>query len=132
MIGVDIIRLVLAALILTIFFFARQLLIERPSRQIIFGISLALFVTAVFLTLFNGSEPILFPSLMSPLISLGLFLLMRKLFVRWTQREPRDTFLDWRSGLAADRWFNILYLCLTIWVLFLLYVGAAQIGWKCF
>lgn len=132
MIGIDIIRLAMAGLIPTIFFFARDLLIERTSRQIILAISLGLFVTAVLLTLFIHDEHTLFPSLMSPLSSLGLFLLMRKLFVRWKHREPLDTFLDWRPGLAADRWFNIVYLCLTVWVLFVLYVGAAQTGWKCY
>src|SRR6476660_9196194 len=106
MIGIDIFRLAMAGLIPTIFVFARGLLIERASRHVIVGASLVLFVTAIFLPLFIRNERTLFPSLMSPLISLGLFLLMRKLFVRWKHREPFDTFLDWRPGLAADRWFN--------------------------
>ena len=119
-----------AGLVLAIVFFRRELLIERRSRKIIFGVSLALCIAAVLLTIFMRSTPTLFPSLMNPLVSLGLFLLMRKLFVSWKHREPIDTFFDWSSGLAPDRWFNILYFSLSVWLLFLLYVGADLTGWE--
>jgi hypothetical protein len=126
----DIVWLAEAGLVLGIAFFRRELLIERGNRQIIFGVSLALFVAAVFLTVFMRSTPTLFPSLMNPLVSLGLFLLMRKLFVRWKNREPIDTFFDWRSGLAADRWFNILYFTLGSFLMMFLYIGADLTGYR--
>lgn len=126
----NIVWLAIAGFVLTIAFFGRELLIKRGSLKVIFGVSLVLFVTAVFLTIFMRGEPTLFPSLMNPLVSLGLFLLMRKLFVRWKNREPIDTFLDWRRGLAADRWFNILYFSLGTWLLFLLYIAANLTGYK--
>ncbi|HEX6715738.1 MAG TPA: hypothetical protein VF088_01430 [Pyrinomonadaceae bacterium] len=122
----DIVSIATAGLILAIVFFARGLLIKTVSRNIIFGVSLVLFATAVFLPIFMHDQPTLFPSLMNPLVSLGLFLIMRKLFVRWKHREPIDTFLDWRSGLAADRWFNILYFSLGVWLMFLLYLGGSN------
>ena len=55
-----------ANFVLTIAFFERKLLIDRGSREVIFGISLALFVVAVFLSLVMRSWPTLFPSLMRP------------------------------------------------------------------
>ena len=126
----DIVWLATAGFVLTIVYFGRDLLIQRGSRKIVFGVSLALFVAAIVLTIFMWSTPTLFPSLMGPLVSLGLFLLMRKLFVRWKHREPIDTFFDWRPGLAADRWFNILYFTLGTFLLLLLYIAADLTGYE--
>lgn len=116
--------------VLTIAFFARELLIEHKSRKIIFAVTLAMFVTAMLLPLFTRDKLILYPSLMNPLVSLGLFLLMHKLFVRWTNRDPVDTFMDWTKGLGPDRWFNILYFTFGIFLMFLLYMAAGQTGHK--
>ena len=98
----------------------------------IFGALLALFVTAILLPIFNfmGDKLVLFPSLMNPLVSLGLFLLMRKLFVHWKHREPVDTFFDWRPGLAADRLFNILYFTLGTFLLILFLIAADLTGYE--
>lgn len=120
----------MAGSVLTTVFFARDLLIERSTRRIIFVISMSLFVVSVLLTILKPGPPTLFPSLMNPLVSLCLFFLMRKLFVRWKCREPLDTFLDWRQGLAADRWFNILYFTGGVFMMFLLYVIADLTGWR--
>ena len=125
-----IVWLAVAGFVLAIAYFYRELLIERRSRRIIFGVSLALFVASVLLTIFMRSTPTLFPSLMNPLVSLGLFLLMRKVFIRFKNREPMDTFFDWRPGLAADRLFNILYFCLGVSLMFLLDIGASLTGLK--
>lgn len=116
--------------VLTITFFRRELVIERESRKIILGISLAMFVGAVFASIFMRSTPILFPSLMNPLVSLGLFFLMRKAFIRWKHREPIDTSLDWRSGLAADRLFNVLFFTLGTLLMFLLFFAAQVTGFE--
>jgi hypothetical protein len=126
----DIIWLATAGVVLAIAFFERSLLIERGSRKIIFGVSLALFLAAAFLAVLMRSKQTLFPSLMNPLVSLGLFLLMHKLFVRWKHREPIDTFFDWKSGLLADRLFNILYFTIGVFLLFLLYIGADLTGYR--
>jgi len=126
----DFVWLAAAGSVLTIAFFARDLLIERTSRKIIFAVALAMFVTAILLPLFMRDKPVLFPSLMNPLVSLGLFLLMRKLFIRWKKREPIDTFLDWSKGLGADRWFNILYFSLGTFLMFLLWMAAGLTGLK--
>jgi hypothetical protein len=90
---------------------------------------LALFVGSVSLTIVMRRAPALFPSLMNPLVSLGLFKLMRKLFVQLKHREPIDTFFDGSSGLAADRWFNILYFTLGVFLLLLLCMAADLTGY---
>ena len=128
-ISMDIVWFAVAYSVLTVTFFRRHLLIERESRRIIFGISIALFVAAVVASVFTYSTPTLFPSLMNPLVSLSLFLLMRKLFVRWKHREPIDTFFDWRPGLAADRLFNVLYFTLGTFLMSLLYLVADLTGY---
>jgi hypothetical protein len=124
----DIVFLAVAGFVGAIVFYDRQLLIKRSSFDVILSISLAFFVAAPVLTIVIRDKPILFPSLMNPLASLGLFLLMRKLFVRWKKREPIDTFHDWRPGLAADRLFNVLYFTLGPFLLFLLYAAAKLSG----
>jgi hypothetical protein len=116
--------------VLAIGFFDRRLLIKRASRETIFIISLALFAAAIVVPTFKLGEPVLFPSLMNPLVSLGLVLLLRKLFVRRKQREPIDTFMNWRRGLAADRWFNIAYFSLGTLLMGLLWMGARLTGYK--
>lgn len=126
----DIVWFATACSVLTVAFLRRQLLIERESRKIIFGISLALFVAAGVASIFTCCTPILFPSLMNPLVSLSLFLSMRKLFIRWKHREPIDTSLDRRPGLAADRLFNIVYFSLGPFLMFLLYVAANVTGYR--
>lgn len=59
--------------VLTITFFRRELMIERGSRNIIFGISLALFVAAVFASIVMRSTPTLFPWLMNPGFTRSVF-----------------------------------------------------------
>lgn len=125
----DVLWLTIAGFVLAIAFFGRELLIERSSLKVIFIISLALFAVSVVLTILTHNKPTLFPSLVNPLVSLGLFSLMRAVFVRWKKREPRDTFMDWSRGLAADRWFNILYFSLGPFLLILLYIGADLTGY---
>ena len=120
----------IAGFVLAIAFFDRKRLIQRESREVIFIISFALFAGAVFVPIFTLGEPVLFPSLMNPLVSLGLFLVMRKLFVRWKKREPLDTFNNWRRGLAADRLFNILYFSLGTLLMGLLWFSASLTGYR--
>src|SRR5215212_4342558 len=107
--GIDVVWLAIAGFVLTIAFFGSELLIKCASRKIIFGVSFALCMTAVFPTILMRNTPTLFPSLINPTCFTRPFLLMRKLFVRWKHRQPIDTF-DWRSGLAADR-LNFWVIC---------------------
>lgn len=126
----NVVWLGIAGFVWAIAFFDRRLLIKRESRETIFIISLALFVAAIVVPIFKLGEPVLFPSLMNPLLSLGLFLLLRKLFIRWKKREPLDTFMDWRRDLTADRLFNVLYFSLATLLMGLLWMGAEFTGYE--
>lgn len=119
-----------AGSVLALAYFAREFLIERESRNVILGLALALFVAAILLPIFMPGKPVLYPSLMNPLVSLSLFLLMRKVFLHRKNREPIDTFFDWRAGLGADRVFNIVYFTLGTFLTFLLWIGANETGYE--
>lgn len=47
--------------------------------------------------------------LMGPLVAAGLFWAMLKFFRRRYKRDPKDTYLNWKPGMAPDRLFNIIY-----------------------
>ena len=126
----DVVWIIVAGFVLFIAFFVRQWLFDRNTRAVIFYISAALPVAGLILTAFTYKKPALFPSLLNPLVSLGLFVVMHKGFLRWQKRDPIDTFMDWRSGLAPDRLFNILYFILGVVFWFLLYVAAKLTGYK--
>jgi hypothetical protein len=69
---------------------------------------------------------------LAPLQTLGLFRLFRRLFIGHFNREPKDTAFTAERGLAADRFFNIVYACLAMPILFLPTVGmdeSAKSGW---
>ncbi len=126
----DVVWIIIGSFGLFIAFGKRDLLFERETRAIIFCVAAALFVAAVVITGFTYKSPALFPSLVNPLVSLGLFVVMHKGFVHWQQRNPIDTFMDWRRGLAPDRLFNILYFTLGFVLWMLLYVAANLTGYK--
>ena len=126
----NVIWFIIGGFVLAIAFWTRKWLFDRDTRAVIFCISAVLLVAGLILTAFTYEKPALFPSLLNPLVSLGLFVVMHKGFVRWQQRDPIDTFMDWRSGLAPDRLFNILYFVLGIALWSLLYVAASLTGYK--
>jgi hypothetical protein len=71
-------------------------------------------------------------ALLTPLLSLLAFRLLRKLFIMRFEHEPRDTFFDWNTGLGWDRLFNIVYVALTYCLLMLSFIGTdllAKAGW---
>jgi hypothetical protein len=90
----------------------RELLIRSDSFRVILTISVMLFVAGAFLAFTRPSQDIGYGALLSPLMSLGLFRLFRKLFLMRYRREPRDTFMNWEADLGADRLFNIAYFML--------------------
>lgn len=105
----DIIFFPLGLFVIAVALFKRELLFEPESHRIIFRIAAVMFVVGAVLVfgklMPNWSAGIL----MNPLVSIGLFWVMRKLFRWWFKRDPVDTFNNWKPGLAADRFFNIIY-----------------------
>jgi len=89
--------------------FRRELMMKKNSFRIILVLSILVFFVGVVLHFTEGDPNSFCGALLTPLMSLGLYGLSRKVFLSRFEREPRDTFLDWQSGLAADRLFNIVY-----------------------
>lgn len=121
----DIVYIVAAFVVPYIFLTKRELLIEKESFRLILGISIALFVAEFALHFTNVGRSPASGGLLCPLLSLLLYRLLRKWFIRWFKHEPRDTFLNWESGLAEERIFNILYWTLSL-ALFMLAVSGMR------
>ena len=106
---IDLLYIFIGGFVIWIFIFKRELLIDEKSFRVILGISVALFIVGIMLHFTEAGRYSASGALLSPPVSLGLFRLCRKVFLRKFNREPKDTFLNWDAGLAADRVFNIVY-----------------------
>jgi hypothetical protein len=60
-------------------------------------------------------------------MSYGLYRLLRRVFVGYVLHEPRDTYMDWTPGLAADRVFNVLYFVAAFLLTMLSAVGMEEL-----
>jgi hypothetical protein len=112
-------------LVFAIFIFKRELLIRRASFIVILSVASVLFALGIILRITAHDKSSAVGALMVPLLSLLAYRLARTLFVRSMGREPRDTYLNWSKGLAADRIFNILYVAVAgcIWILTPVLIG---------
>jgi hypothetical protein len=129
----DLIYILSGGFVVLIFILKMELLIETRSFRIIFWISLALFLLGLVLHFTEvGRRHTLSGSPVVPLITLGLFQLCRNVFLKRFDREPRDTFLNWSSGMVADRVFNIVYFAAAAWLWLLIPIGMdllMKAGW---
>ena len=110
----------------------RELLVEKESFRGILIISTALFLIGMVLHFMEAWRDSISGSLLSPLISLGLFRLCRRIFLNRFKREPKDTFLNWQAGMAPDRFFNVLYFVSASWlwaIIPFLTKQLAKVGW---
>lgn len=89
--------------------FKRELLIRKDSFRLVFLVSFILFLTGLMLHFTDVGRYSSSGALLGPLISLALFRLYRKWFVKRFNREPKDTSFNWESGLFWDRLFNIVF-----------------------
>jgi hypothetical protein len=108
--------------------FKRELLVNRQSFQIILVFSLASFILAIALHFTEPGRRSSSGALLTPLISLGLYRFGRSIFVRRFNHEPRDTYMDWSPGMAADRVFNIVYFVVSFWLAMLTAIGMEELG----
>ena len=110
----------------------RELLAQRESFRIILGISVILFLVGLMLHFAEADRDSSSGALLAPLMSLGLYRLFRRFFFKQYKHEPRDTYLNWQSGLAADRIFNIAYFVLSCWLVLLTTISMmklTRVGW---
>ena len=118
--------------VLIIFLFKRELLIDGENFQLILIISVVLCLAGLILHFTEVGRSSTSGALFNPIVSLGLFRLCRRIFLRRLKREPRDTFLDWSPGMAADRLFNIVYFVIGSLLWMIIPAGAeglAKTGW---
>src|SRR5829696_7631183 len=108
----------IGGLVFSIALFKRELLIINRSFKILLFVSIGLFLAGLALHFTEAIEDSTSGALLSPLLCLGLFRTFRRVFVRQFNREPRDTWFNWQSGMGADRVFNIVYFssALCVWV----------------
>jgi hypothetical protein len=117
----------IGGLVLSIAWFRMDLLIKSESFVVILVMSSMLFCLGTVLILVHGAS-YASGALLCPLLTLGLFRIFRNLFLRLVGREPRDTLLDWSSGIAADSLFNILYFTLAALILIFVPFLTRRIG----
>jgi hypothetical protein len=95
--------------VIAVVLFKRDLLFRPETFKIILGVSAVLFTAGLVLVLIRREKIDMEGALLSPMVSVGLFWAMRKLFRLWLKRNPEDTFMNWKSGMGPDRVFNIVY-----------------------
>jgi hypothetical protein len=98
----------------------------------VLGISILLFLVGLVLHFTGIGRNNASAALLTPLMSLLAFRLLRKIFIMRFKHEPKDTFFDWNPGLGWDRLFNIVYVALTYGLLMLSFIGTdllAKVGW---
>jgi hypothetical protein len=95
----------IGGLVFAVAMFKRELLIQKQSLRILLGLSIALFLAGLILHFRAPGQHPGSGALLCPLLSLGLFHLVRRLFLLLFEREPKDTWLNWQPGLGADRIF---------------------------
>jgi len=112
--------------------FKRELLVQKQSFAIILWISIALFVFGILLHLTDWGREVPSGALLTPLMTLALYRFCRTLFLKGLKHEPRDTYLDWSPGMAADRLFNIVFFVLSGWLVMFNAIGMRELvkrGW---
>jgi hypothetical protein len=115
-----------------LFLFRREWLMEEEKYQLILRIAGIGFLVGLALHLLDGMRFYTSGALLAPLLALGLFRLFRRIFIMRFGREPRDTHISAGPGMAADSFFNILYACSCMLILFLTTVGMYELtksGW---
>ena len=106
----------IGGLVFAIGIFKRDLLVRRDSFNIVLGLSIILSLAGLTLHFVTPGGCPGSGALLSPLLSLGLFRLCPGMFLVRFKREPRDTWLNWESGMGADRVFNIVYFVSAGWL----------------
>jgi hypothetical protein len=108
------------------------LLIEDATFKAVLAISSMIFVVGLALHFTAEASDSARGALLAPLLTLGYFRLLRKLFLRWVHREPIDTAFNWTPGLVKDRTFAFAFVFGSILITFVTIFGMerlAKAGW---
>lgn len=96
---------------LAIFMFNRELFTKPKSFRVILIISIIMLVLVYILPLFDTFKHISLNALKMPIITLVYYRILRGLFKKAFNREPKDTFwmMHWEKGIGKDTIFNLLF-----------------------
>lgn len=108
--------------------FKRELLVKVGPSGSIFAVSLALFILGIAFHFTDVGRHSLSGALLSPLMCFGLYKFLRNRFVAYAKHEPRDTYMDWTPGMAADRVFNIVYFSAAFLLTMFTATGMEELG----
>ena len=89
--------------------FKRELLVDRETVPTIVAIAIGLFIVGIFFHFTASGRESASGALLWPILSFGWYRLTRRVFLRMAGHEPKDTSHNWTPGLAADRFFNIIF-----------------------
>jgi len=95
---------------LFLFMFIRHWLDNKSSWLILVKISSVVAIVGIILTVFYLGKHNMFIALIVPLYSISIYRPLSLYFVKKTNKQPKDTAMDWRPGLFPDRLFNISYI----------------------
>jgi uncharacterized membrane protein len=112
--------------------FRRELLVQKETSAIILALSVALFLIGIALHFTDWGRRGPSGALLTPLMSLAIYRSCRRVFLARLKREPRDTYMDWSPGMAADRLFNIVFFVLSGWLVMFNAIGMRELvkrGW---
>lgn len=115
-------------LVFGIALFKRELLIVNTSFKILLLISVVLFLVGLALHFTQAAQDSTSGALLSPLLSLALFRIFRRIFLQRFKREPCDTWFNWQVGMGADRVFNIVYFVSALFVWMFTTVGMIELA----
>jgi len=106
----------------------RELLLRQNTFKLLLGISSVLFIIGIVCHFSKIGRDSACGALLAPLVSLGLFRLCRRVFLKRFNREPKDTYLNWDPGLGPDRIFNIVFFSIAFLILMLATIGMLELA----
>jgi hypothetical protein len=118
--------------VILIALFRREWLIQKQTFRVIMLISFIMFAVGLILHFTTVGRATPSGALLAPLLTLGFFRISLRIFLRRLQHEPKDTYLNWKAGLGADRIFNIVFFTVAGWLLLCSIIGMdalAKAGW---
>lgn len=92
-----------------IFIYRRQWLFDKQPFNFITLTSLLLFGISYVLSRLDIGSPKFIPALRIPLLTVGVFYIMKIIFFQVYQRNPKDTFWSMDLALMRDGIFNFMF-----------------------
>jgi len=92
---------------------------NRKSWIVLIEIFSVLAIVGIVLTIFEWKYNLIYLCFITPVYTIAIYRPLYLIFKRIMKREPKDTFMNWSSGLFYDRVFNIIFLMLSVIPIFL-------------